>query len=151
MANILDLLSLDNPVFRHMALWSGVLLVKMLLMSGFTAFFRIKNKAFSSPEDLIFGGKKPKYDDPSVERVRRAHRNDLENVIPLIFASFFYTLTNPTPFLAINLFRVAALSRIAHTAVYAFGPVPQPTRALAFGVPFVITLYMSVQVLLQFA
>ncbi|GAB0094413.1 Glutathione transferase [Sergentomyia squamirostris] len=154
MANIVDLLSFDNIVFRNLCLWIGILIVKMLFMSGLTAFFRIKNKAFSSPEDLMFGGKKakaPKYDDPSVERVRRAHRNDLENVLPFIIASFFYTLTNPTPFLAVNLVRVGALCRIAHTAVYAFGPVPQPTRAIAFGIPLAISVYMSVQVILHFA
>ncbi|XP_059617675.1 uncharacterized protein LOC132262421 [Phlebotomus argentipes] len=153
MASVADLLSLENPVFRNVALWTGILLLKMLLMSPLTAFFRIKNRAFSSPEDLMFGGKKakaPKYDDPSVERVRRAHRNDLENILPFILAAFFYTLTNPTPFLANNLVRVGALSRIAHTAVYAFGPVPQPTRFIAFGVPLFITLYMAVQTLIHF-
>lgn len=80
----------------------------------------------------------------------RAHRNDLENIIPLIFAGFFFVQTNPQAAFAINLFRAAAIFRIAHTIVYAVHVLPQPSRAIAFFVPLVITGYMAVKSLIYF-
>lgn len=82
--------------------------------------------------------------------VYRAHRNDLENIIPLIFAGFFYVLTNPPAAFAIVLFRAAAIFRIVHTIVYAVYVLPQPSRAIAFFVPLVITGYMTVKSLMYF-
>lgn len=79
-----------------------------------------------------------------------AHRNDLENILPFLLAGFFYTLSNPAAFLAINLFRAAAISRIVHTIVYTLVVLPQPSRALAFAVPLGITGYMSVMTILHF-
>lgn len=79
-----------------------------------------------------------------------AHRNDLENIIPLILAGFFYTLTDPSVFVANNLFRVAAIARLLHTFVYAMVVLPQPARAIAFFVPLVATTYMSVVTMMHF-
>lgn len=93
---------------------------------------------------------KTKFDDPDVERVRRAHRNDLENILPFFIAGLFYVLTNPEAFIAVNIFRAAAVARIVHTLVYAVVVVPQPSRAIAWFVCFAATAYMSVQSALYF-
>lgn len=85
-----------------------------------------------------------------VERARRAHLNDLENIVPYILVSFVYTMTAPYPIVAINLFRVAAGARIWHTIVYAIFPLRQPARAIGFFVPMLIMLYMSVQTAIFF-
>lgn len=84
-------------------------------------------------------------DNPHVERVRRAHLNDLENVIPLLIAGLLYVLTNPAAGLAIMLFRIAAIARIAHTLVYAVVVIPQPARAISFFISYGITIYMALQ------
>lgn len=76
--------------------------------------------------------------------------NDLENVLPLVISGFFYVLTNPPVALAISLFRAAALFRIVHTVIYAVYPLPQPSRAIAFFVPLVITGFMAVKSILYF-
>ncbi|TMW39423.1 hypothetical protein DOY81_015497 [Sarcophaga bullata] len=91
---------------------------------------------------------KVKFDDPDVERVRRAHRNDLENIVPFFVIGFFFTLTNPPAFLAINIFRAVAIARIIHTVVYAVYVVPQPARALSFFVALAACFYMTVHVIL---
>lgn len=88
---------------------------------------------------------KVKFDDPDVERVRRAHRNDLENIIPFALLGLLYVLTNPSAFLAINLIRAGAIARIVHTLVYAVVVIPQPARALAFFVTYGIAIYMGIQ------
>ncbi|TDG42100.1 hypothetical protein AWZ03_011470 [Drosophila navojoa] len=115
----LELLTLNNPVFKSFTFWAGVLVVKMLAMSLLTAIQRFKTKTFANPEDLMSPKLKVKFDDPNVERVRRAHRNDLENILPFFAIGLLYTLTNPSAFLAINLFRAVGISRIVHTLVYA--------------------------------
>lgn len=78
----------------------------------------------------------------------RAHRNDLENIIPFFVITFFYIGLNPSAYIAINLIRTFAISRIVHTFVYAVVVIPQPARALSWFVSYLITGYMAVQVLL---
>lgn len=79
----------------------------------------------------------------------RAHRNDMENILPYFTMALLYICTDPDPTVARNLFRVAAAARIIHTLVYAFYPVPQPSRLLAFFTMFGITIYMAIVVGLQ--
>ncbi|XP_055689054.1 microsomal glutathione S-transferase 1-like [Lutzomyia longipalpis] len=145
-----ELISYENDVFRAFVFWSTVLIVKTMFMSPLTGLQRFKNKSFANPEDSAMYKTKPKFDDPNVERVRRAHRNDLENIFPFVLIAFFYVLTNPQAWLAINLFRVAAIARIVHTVVYAVVVVPQPARALAFFVCLAVTLYMAFQTIVFF-
>ena len=59
-----------------------------------------------------------KLDDPDVERVRRAHLNDLENVVPFLLLTPLYLSTGPAPWLAANLIRGFAAARIVHTVGY---------------------------------
>ncbi|XP_073830087.1 microsomal glutathione S-transferase-like [Musca autumnalis] len=145
---VLDLLTFDNAVFKSYVFWSGVLVLKMLLMSTLTAVQRFKTKTFANPEDCMSKKDKVAYDNPYVERVRRAHLNDMENILPFFITGFLYVLTNPAAFLAINLFRAVAAARILHTIVYAVVVIPQPARALSFFVAFFATGYMALQVVL---
>ncbi|XP_053678703.1 microsomal glutathione S-transferase 1 [Anopheles nili] len=142
-----------NPeVYKAYVFWSAVLVAKMLLMAPLTAIQRFKNKAFANPEDSSAVSKKlkPKLDDPDVERVRRAHLNDMENILPFFVIGFLYLLTNPAPFLAVNLFRMVAISRILHTIVYAVVVVPQPARFFAFVGAMAPVGYMTLQTILYF-
>ena len=91
-------------------------------------------------------GGKVKFDDPDVERVRRAHLNDLENIPAFWILGALYVTTGPSAALATNLFRAFTAGRILHTFVYAVKPLPQPARGIAFGIPFLISIYMGVAV-----
>jgi len=56
-------------------------------MSFLTAFYRVRKGAVSNPEDV---GSIPKSEikvDEDVERIRRAHLNDLENIPAFFFAA----------------------------------------------------------------
>ncbi|XP_011292171.1 microsomal glutathione S-transferase 1 [Musca domestica] len=141
-----SLLNLENRVFCCFLLWTSVLVGKMLLMSMLTALQRFRNKVFPNQEDLFFKNIEVAFNDPHVERVRRAHRNDMENILPYFTMALLYICTDPNPTIACNLFRVASVARIIHTLVYAFRPVPQPSRFLAFFVMFLITIYMAIVV-----
>uniref|UniRef100_A0A1Y9IVB9 Microsomal glutathione S-transferase 1 n=1 Tax=Anopheles minimus TaxID=112268 RepID=A0A1Y9IVB9_9DIPT len=150
MASVFE--SVNDASLRAYLFWSSVLVMKMLIMSPLTSLTRVRKMAFANPEDASAVSKKlkPKLDDPDVERVRRAHLNDLENILPFFVIGFLYLLTNPAPFLAINLFRAVAVSRILHTLVYAVVVVPQPARFLAFMGAMVPNAYMALQTILYF-
>uniref|UniRef100_A0A0K8WBY3 Microsomal glutathione S-transferase 1 n=1 Tax=Bactrocera latifrons TaxID=174628 RepID=A0A0K8WBY3_BACLA len=144
----LELLTLENNVFKAYLFWSAILVLKMLFMSLLTGFTRFRTMTFANPEDLMDKRLKVKFDNPDVERVRRAHRNDLENILPFFIIGFLYVLIDPIPALAINLFRAVGIARIVHTIVYAVVVVPQPSRALAFFVALSATVYMGFQVVI---
>ncbi|XP_059474210.1 microsomal glutathione S-transferase 1-like [Neocloeon triangulifer] len=143
-------LSRDNPLFALYAVHATILVLKMFLVTFLTGRQRFSKKAFANPEDVKGKAAKVKLDDPDVERVRRAHLNDLENIPAFLFVSFLYVLTSPDLGLATNLFRAFTIARIVHTFVYAVKPLPQPSRALAFGVGLITTAYMALRVLLYF-
>ncbi|CAF0874347.1 unnamed protein product [Didymodactylos carnosus] len=107
--------------------------------------------AFANPEDTLglFGTPKGQLTlaDPDVERVRRNHLNDIENIIPFVLIGIFYVAINPNPYVALWHFRVFFLSRIIHTIAYQT-PLPQPSRAMSFLVGLVTTVSMAIQVLL---
>ncbi|XP_055298543.1 microsomal glutathione S-transferase 1-like [Sitodiplosis mosellana] len=151
----LDLLSFSNPVFSSYAYWGAILVIKCFLMSPWTSYFRYKNKAPISPEDVSIhkfvgarGEIKVNHSHPEVERVRRGHLNDLENILPYLFVGLFYVLTNPSVSLAKTLFKVAALARIVHTIVYTVIVIPQPARGTAWAIHYAIALYMAISVVL---
>lgn len=92
---------------------------------------------------------KTRLDDPEVERVRRAHLNDLENIPAFIIVAFFFVLTKPNEFIAINLFRIAAIGRIFHTVAYVVLQ-KQPHRAIGWAVCYAATIFMALRVLMAF-
>ncbi|VVC94191.1 unnamed protein product [Leptidea sinapis] len=144
-------LNILEPAVRSFIFYSGVLGLKVLSMVVLTAKQRYRKNVFANEEDAKFKNGIVKYDDPDVERVRRAHLNDLEN-IPLFWVlGALYLTTGPSSALAITLFRAYTAGRILHTLVYAVKPLPQPARGIAFGIPMFITLYMGVSVLLYYA
>ncbi|XP_007442235.1 microsomal glutathione S-transferase 1, partial [Python bivittatus] len=102
--------------------------------------------AFANPEDTASMGKgenAKKYlrTDPDVERVRRIHLNDLENIIPFLFIGFFYSLSGVTLSTALLHYRIFLGSRIFHTIAYLV-PLPQPSRGLAWVVGYLVTFSM---------
>lgn len=88
--------------------------------------------------------------DDKVERVRRAHLNDMENILPYLMAGFLYVLTEPNFYAATILFRVATIARILHTVVYAIYPIRQPARGISYGVHAFIMTYMIVAAMVHF-
>ncbi|KAK5648617.1 hypothetical protein RI129_003509 [Pyrocoelia pectoralis] len=149
MAKALEILSTENELFRIYLFYSCVLVLKVLLMAPLTAIQRFKHKAFANAEDAISEKVKPKTHD-NVERVRRAHLNDLENIPVFLVAGLAYILTNPSVWLATMLFRVFTISRMIHTIVYAVYVLPQPARFFAFLGGLLTTIYMAVQALIYF-
>ncbi|XP_071407473.1 microsomal glutathione S-transferase 1 [Pithys albifrons albifrons] len=142
---------IDNEVFQAYATYTAIVLLKMMLMSLVTAYFRITRKAFANPEDTASFGKgdsAKKYvrTDPDVERVRRGHLNDLENIVPFVGIGLLYALSGPDLSTALLHFRIFAGARILHTFAYLI-PLPQPSRGLSWSVGYAVTFSMAYKVL----
>ncbi|XP_050441876.1 microsomal glutathione S-transferase 1-like [Adelges cooleyi] len=146
----MDLFTRENPVFECYAFYSSILIIKMIAMSLLTAFQRMRKKVFISPEDKSMSkGSEVKYDDPDVERVRRAHLNDVENIPIFLISGLLFVASKPSEMLAMNLFRLFTIVRILHTVVYAIFVVPQPARAIMFLTGVVINVIMIICIILK--
>ncbi|XP_006273903.1 microsomal glutathione S-transferase 1 [Alligator mississippiensis] len=142
---------MKNEVFLAYSTYTAIVLLKMMLMSLITSFFRLTRKAFSNPEDITtFGNyetaKKYLRTDPEVERVRRGHLNDLENIVPFIGIGLLYALSGPDLSTALLHFRIFVGARLFHTIAY-LTPLPQPSRGLSWLLGFVVTISMAYRVL----
>ncbi|OCT87951.1 hypothetical protein XELAEV_18016580mg [Xenopus laevis] len=149
MANLSSLM--DSEVLRAYATYSTIVLLKMMVMSIATAYFRLTKKVFANPEDARVhakGGdtKKLLKTDEDVERVRRCHLNDIENIVPFVAIGLIYALTNPNLASALLHFRIFTGSRILHTIAYLL-PLPQPSRGLTWVVGYLVTISMAVGIL----
>ncbi|NXW43921.1 MGST1 transferase, partial [Nyctiprogne leucopyga] len=108
-------------------------------------------QAFANPEDTVSFGKgesAKKYlrTDADVERVRRGHLNDLENIVPFLGIGLLYALSGPEQSTALLHFRIFAGARIGHTFAYLI-PLPQPSRGLTWAVGYAVTISMAYKVL----
>lgn len=108
-------------------------------------------QVFANEEDVSLSNSKAKvaFNDPDVERVRRAHLNDLENIVPWFIITYLWLSTGPAPWLAKILIRTFVLARISHTISYVILS-QQPMRAIAFFVGFFITGYQTLNTLLYY-
>lgn len=97
MMTILEILTYENIVFRGYMTWSAILILKIFGMGTLTSFHRFKTKVnnlsilknkiiittffvqtFSNPEDTnLSKDSVVGFGNVDVERIRRAHRNDL--------------------------------------------------------------------------
>ncbi|CAG9803738.1 unnamed protein product [Chironomus riparius] len=146
---VLDVLNANNATFCIFITWSGILLIKVMLMTIVTVYHRFKNNASMNPEDVFWNKNFEVKINDDVERVRRAHLNDLENVVPFIIICFLFILSEPNEIFASWLIRIVGLSRIAHSIIYVC-QVQQPFRAICFYITYVISLYMILSSIVYF-
>ncbi|CAH1399564.1 unnamed protein product [Nezara viridula] len=140
-----DLASFEIKIYF---LCSGVLSLKMLFMASLIGRLRLKKEIFISPEDTIRRGK-VSYQDPDIERARRAHLNDLENIPIFLSTGAMYLLTKPHPLLASTFFLLFTLARLYHTFVYAIRISPQPARMIAFRIGYIINICIIILTVLK--
>ncbi len=77
--------------------------------------------------------------------MRRAHRNDLENILPFFVVSFLYVLTKPSYGAAAIYFWGFLAARVLHSIFYIRGA--QPHRTIAFAVGAVLMFVMLLRTL----
>src|ERR1700683_5460749 len=117
-------LTFDNPVFACYALAASVIIIKMMSQGWITVFRMMKvNGGFRHPEDArkSLANPNPSLDqllpNEYVERSRRMHVNDVENIPLFLIAGLLYVCTSPSLWLAAGLFAIYVVSRLAHFLV----------------------------------
>jgi glutathione S-transferase len=141
---------LADPSMRVFAICAAILVIKMLVTANLTGTLRTIRRVYATPEDYQFFGREPVATrDEQIERSRRAHQNDLENILPFFAIGFLYALTGPSYTVAWWLFVIFTVGRIAHTIVYMAGL--QPWRTIAFavaGIPLYLMTFITLASLL---
>ena len=137
---------LADPNVRLLALVDLLLVLKMIALANYTSFLRLRRRVYATPEDYAMrAATPPARPDEDIERVRRAHRNDLENILPFFVVGFFYLMTHPS-MLAAQIYGIGyLLVRTLHSIFYIRSM--QPHRTIAFTAGSVLTLAMLVQTL----
>ncbi|KAM9307322.1 prostaglandin E synthase [Pholidichthys leucotaenia] len=140
-----------NEVFSCFVFYGVLLVLKMYVIAIITGQVRLRKKAFANPEDAMRQGGLQFYrEDPDVERCKRAHINDLENILPFLFLGAIYALTGPLLWVARLHFLVFFMGRVLHSVAYLFA-LKAPTRSLAYIVAQIPCVSMAVQILMVVA
>jgi glutathione S-transferase len=114
---------------------------KMLVLAALTSRQRLRARVFASPEDYAMQRLPVNAErDADIERYRRAHRNDLENILPFFVVGAIYAATQPSALGAWLCLPGFAVARVLHTVLYLRAAMPHRTLAYAYG--YFATLWM---------
>jgi len=122
-----------SGVLAVYALCAVVLFLKMLAVSCYQGYFRLRFKAFVNPEDAaVFARPARDRERPEVVRASRVWANDLEN-IPAFLALGGLAVALETPAVAsVVLSLLFTVARCLHTLAYLARR--QPWRTLCYGI-----------------
>ncbi len=145
----MDKLSLQNPVFATYVIAASIMILKAVAMSWLTVLRMMQEKGgYRSPEDLrktpLNPAPDPQQLEPNerVDRIRRIHLNDLENLPFFLVAGFLFVLTNPSLTLTRWLMYGYVVSRLLHFAAY-FSAQTHDMRATLWTVGSLILIFMT--------
>lgn len=141
---------MDNIVTKPEVIVLVLVLViesmKALVLGTATAYQRGKLKKFLNPEDASWlGGEVVIHDAPEPNRLFRAHRNSLENLLPFSLLALTFLLTGGNGSIGIFYFIAFALSRLSHTYAYLTGKamLRRNTYSIAWLVQIVMAIHIS--------
>lgn len=142
-----------NPVFVTYAIASALMVLKLMGQGWVTVYRMMKAKAgYASPEDLRVGmiNRTP---HPAqlevndyVDRSRRMHRNDLENIPGFWAAGLLFVAVAPPLWLAQVLMYGFVAARAAHAVTYATARSHE-VRASFYTIGSLIVMAMAVYTL----
>ncbi len=145
--------TLENPVFVTYIIAAALTVLKVMGQGWMTVYRMMKAGAgLASPEDLRPGPLNTA-PDPSqlelndyVDRSRRMHRNDLENIPAFWVAGLIFVAVAPPLWLAQGLMYGFVLSRAAHALAYATKQSHE-LRATFYTIGSLIVIAMAVSAL----
>lgn len=145
----MELLTTNNPVFGTYIICASIMILKAVSMSWLTVYRMMRsNSGLRSPEDLK---KTPLNKEPSstqlelndyVDRIRRIHLNDLENIPFFLASGFLFIFTEPSISVANFLFYAYVVTRLLHFIAY-FTAQIHDIRASLWTPGSLIILYMA--------
>uniref|UniRef100_H2Y960 Microsomal glutathione S-transferase 1 n=1 Tax=Ciona savignyi TaxID=51511 RepID=H2Y960_CIOSA len=143
----MSVFTLENEAFAGLVFYGALCLAKTTAMSMVTAFHRITKQSVPTEEDARMSTKDPEkikrmlQPNDDVERSRKAHLNDLENVVPFVLLGLLYISTNPPAATALTHFKVGLSARLLHSVAYIF-KLRAPSRGVGFVLGFATTISM---------
>ncbi|WP_372610207.1 MAPEG family protein [Aquicoccus sp.] len=149
----MSLYTLENPVFVTYAIAAALMVLKIMGQGWVTVYRMIKVKGgYASPEDLRPGrintDPDPTQLEPNdyVDRSRRMHRNDLENIPGFLAAGFLFVAASPPLLLAQILMYGFVAARALHAWAYGTAKSHE-TRANFYTLGSLIVIFMALYVL----
>lgn len=146
-------LEMGNPVFETYVVAAALMSLKIMAQGWMTVYRMLKsNSGLASPEDLQMGliNQNPSPEqlevNDYVDRSRRMHRNDLENIPAFLVAGLLFVATGPVLWLAQLLMYGFVAARVAHFWAYATKQTHE-VRATFYTAGSLIVIYMAVHVL----
>jgi glutathione S-transferase len=145
--------SFSNPVFAAYAIAASLMIIKTIAMAWLTVLRMTQLKSgYRSPEDARRTALNPAPragqvgPDDRVDRFRRIHQNDLENVPFFLAAGALFVLTDPPLILAQGLFYGYVVSRLLHFWAYATARI-HDIRATFWTIGVLIVIGMALRVI----
>jgi glutathione S-transferase len=150
----MDKLTLQNPVFVTYVIAATIMVLKAVSMSWLTVLRMMQeNAGFRSPEDLRKTPLNPNPDprqlqpNERVERIRRIHLNDLENLPFFLIAGLLFVFVDPSLLWARLLLYGYVVSRLLHFAAY-FTAQTHDMRATLWTIGSLILIAMAIWTLI---
>lgn len=149
----MNLFTLENAVFETYVIAAALMIVKVMAQGWMTVYRMLKSDSgLASPEDLQKGliNKNP---NPTqlevndyVDRSRRMHRNDLENIPAFLAVGLLFVVVDPALWVAQVLMYGFILARLAHFVAYTTKQTHE-VRATFYTIGSLIVIYMAIHVL----
>lgn len=150
----MNVLTMENPVFVTYMIASAIMVLKVMGQGWMTVYRMLKvNGGWASPEDLRAGliNRDPRPEQLAlneyVDRSRRIHRNDLENIPAFFAVGLLFVIAGPSSLLANILMYGFVGARLVHTLAYATGQSHE-VRATLYTIGSVAVIVMAVYVLM---
>lgn len=146
-------LSTDNPVFVTYMITAALMILKIMGQGWMTVYRMMKSDSgLVSPEDIQVGAfnKNPRPEQLAlndyVDRSRRMHRNDLENIPAFLACGLIFVAAGPSLLLANILMYTFVAARLAHAVAYATKQTHE-VRATFYTIGSIIVIVMALYVL----
>ena len=147
-------MTFENPVFVTYVIAATLMILKLMGQGWITVWRMMKvGGGFLNPEDAAAGMANPKPRpgqldaDDYVERSRRMHRNDLENIPAFLVAGLLFVLTQPPLWVAQWLLFGFVAARLAHFWAYSTAKSHE-VRATFYSTGSLIVIGMAVYTLI---
>jgi glutathione S-transferase len=142
-------MNLKDPLLATYAIAASLMILKMMAQGWITVGRMIRvGGGFLNPEDANPGAGNPnprpgQLDaDETVERSRRMHRNDTENIPVFLVAGLLFVLTEPPLWLAQGILYAYVATRLGHFWAYSTARSHE-TRAAFFAIGSVLLCGMA--------
>lgn len=146
-------LTIENPVFVTYMVTAALMVLKIMGQGWMTVYRMLKTSAgWATPEDLQAGliNRNPNAAqievNDYVDRSRRMHRNDLENIPAFLACGLIFVAAGPSQLLANILMYGFVAARLAHSIAYATKQTHE-VRATLYTIGSLAVIVMALYVL----